>query len=177
MKKCSYCGRENDESASACTECGTEFASINGDVKPESAQARVQALLSNPVQLFRTLVAVSTIAYVIWSIRPVLGNGEVSQGVWDALVWHGYGALLPLPAKALWLMFFLYLVTAAGLWMFVASARLLFLLLTGFGLVTSILGGVQVDTALGSLFGAVTTMADGAILVMAYTNPLKARFK
>jgi hypothetical protein len=24
MKKCAYCGRENDDSAASCTECGTE---------------------------------------------------------------------------------------------------------------------------------------------------------
>jgi len=29
MKKCGYCGRENDEDAAYCFECGTEFASIS----------------------------------------------------------------------------------------------------------------------------------------------------
>lgn len=27
MKKCTYCGRENDDEALACRECGTEFKS------------------------------------------------------------------------------------------------------------------------------------------------------
>lgn len=36
MKKCSYCGRENEEEAVACSECGKEFESMEFEAMPLS---------------------------------------------------------------------------------------------------------------------------------------------
>lgn len=37
MKACSYCGRENEDEASRCVECGTEFPSGAAQPAPEQA--------------------------------------------------------------------------------------------------------------------------------------------
>ena len=34
MKKCAYCGRENDDAAGRCRECGTEFAARSFEAQP-----------------------------------------------------------------------------------------------------------------------------------------------
>ena len=34
MKPCSYCGRENQDEASSCRECGTEFVVLTLDAEP-----------------------------------------------------------------------------------------------------------------------------------------------
>ncbi len=101
----------------------------------------------------------------------------ISKRTWDALSWGGDGALLRLPPAFPWLFLLLYLAAAVGLWMFSKSARFVFLMLTAFFVVTSPLGGVQVQTALGSFLLQLTNLADGAILVLAYTTALKQRFE
>jgi hypothetical protein len=36
MKKCAYCGRENDDAAAHCRECGTEFAAPSVEPGPSA---------------------------------------------------------------------------------------------------------------------------------------------
>jgi hypothetical protein len=96
--------------------------------------------------------------------------------VWDALEWDGYGAWLPLPGSISWLLFILNLAVAFGLWTFSKHARLVFTMLTGFYIILSLLGGVCVQTSLESFLCYFGNLADGAILVLAYTSPLREKF-
>lgn len=176
MKSCSYCGKESEDVAAACQECGTEFPlqSLSAGISRRSIDFR--EVLVHPIQLFRAIVAISLVSFAVWYFHLLAGGGLISEDTWDALSWHGYGAWLPMPPSVGWLVFFLYVVATIGLWMFSKAARLVFALLTGFSIALSILGGVQVQTALGSFLLLLTNMADGAILVMAYTPPLKDTF-
>ena len=133
-------------------------------------------LLSQPIARFRALVICSTGLFVLWFFELFLLGGFVSPEVHDLLNWHGYQALIPLPDLVSWLVMVLYLVAAVGLCEFTKAGRMLFSLLTVFNLITSLLGGVQIATAFGSCLGAVTSLADGAILVMAYSSPLAKKF-
>ena len=54
MKNCSYCGRENDDAAVGCSECGTEFNSLPA---PET-----DPQLEDPAQ---SLVIVGTFGNVV----------------------------------------------------------------------------------------------------------------
>jgi hypothetical protein len=182
MKPCSYCGRENEDAASICAECGT--ATSRNDAPAPSAPVQmmgrtttpIEKLLNDPVRLFRTLVALSTGSYVLCFFEFHLFGGFVSPEMWSIVRASGADALLPLPARVGWLIFILYLAVAVGLWTFAASARTLFAALTAFWLLTALLSGTQVQTAVSAVFALVTALADGAILVMAYTLPLKQRF-
>jgi len=184
MKPCAYCGKENEDGAATCAECGTNSFKMTTDapVAPRGAesaegQLRLRDILTNPVRLFRTLVVTSTVAYVIWFFQLLLANRLISQGTWDALSWQGFGALLPMPPAFGWLFLVLFAAVAVGLWTFSKSARLVFVALSVFWILTAPLGGVQVQTAFGSFLLLLTNLADGAILVMAYTAPLKERFE
>jgi hypothetical protein len=176
MRSCAYCGKENDVDAAVCVECGTEFLTQPQNGGSTVSEIRVREILTDPVRLFRALVLVSTVTYLFCFFQLSLGGRLISAGTWDALSWHGYGALLPLSERLGWLFLLLFVAVAVGLLTFSKSARLVFAMLAAFFIVMCLLGGVQVQTAYGSFFLLLTNMADGAILVMAYTAPLKERF-
>jgi hypothetical protein len=183
MKACAYCGKENQDSAVSCAECGTDSFNSTADTPAASpttesapSELRLRDILADPAKLFRALVVISTVNYLIWFFQLVLGGRLISPGTWDALSWNGYGALLPFPEKIWWLMMLLSVAVAVGLFHFSKSARLVFTCLIGFFGVARLLAGVQVETALDSLLGYITNIADGAVIVMAYTSPLRERF-
>jgi hypothetical protein len=183
LKPCAYCGKENEDLAAFCAECGTtEFklppATAPGLPSPPPPQEQwtLRDGFTDPVQLFRVLIIASTLSYIIWFFQHYLFGRLVSQEVWDALSWSGYGSVLQLPTGIGWLWMLVSVAAAVGLCSFSKSARMVFTLLIVFDAVLTLLGGVVVNIALGSFLGLVETMADGAILVMAYTSPLKDRF-
>ena len=83
MKPCAYCGKENEDGAATCAECGTNSFKMTTDAPvalrgAESAegQLRLRGILTDPVRLFRTLVVTSTVAYVIWFFQLLLSGRE-----------------------------------------------------------------------------------------------------
>ena len=177
MKSCAYCGKENEDDAAGCVECGTEFAMQPQNKGGAESETRLGHILTDHVRLFRILVLVSAITYLVWFLQLLVGGRLISEGTWDALSWRGYGALLPPPERLAWLSLLLFMAVAVGLWTFSRSARLVFTMLSAYFILTSPLDGVQVQTALGSFLLLLTNMADGAILVMAYTTPLREKFE
>lgn len=188
MKTCAYCGKENEDGAVACAECGTSGFKVAAEPSSpppllstysnpaQAFSALIRGLLADPPLLFRALVILSTSTYVLWFLFLSVFSRAISPGVWDALAWDGYGALLPLPESVCWLFFLLNLAVAFGLWNFSKSARLTYVMLTIFDVVISPFGGVYVETAMGSFLAYVCNLAAGAILVMTYTPPLKEKF-
>jgi hypothetical protein len=184
MKACTNCGKENEVAVAVCAECGADFfkatleisTALQSEVSAKNG-ARLGEVLSDPVRLFRALVVLSTITYATWFFQLLVAGGLISQDTWDALSWHGFGALLPLPPAFSWLFFLLFIAVAVGLWTFSKSARIVFTSLSAFLLIMLPFGGLQVQTGFGSFLQLITNMADGAILVMAYTAPLKVRFE
>jgi hypothetical protein len=106
-----------------------------------------------------------------------VARGFISPGEWDALSWDGYGARLQLPGRVLWLWFFLDPAVAFGLYHFSLAARLVFTMFLGFSAVLMLLGGMTVQVSMGSLLSYFVSLADGAILLMACTSPLNAKFR
>ena len=59
MKKCSYCGRENDEASANCSECGTEFEGPTvSDVDPQLTDPGLSPVI---VGTYRTIVEAGVI--------------------------------------------------------------------------------------------------------------------
>ena len=54
---------------------------------------------------------------------------------------------------------------------------MVFTLLICFSALVTLLAGVQVQTAFGSFLLYFINLADGAIIAMAYTSPLRERFE
>jgi len=128
------------------------------------------------VRLFKRLVIGSAVISVLTFLAPSIEDRLVSEETYRLLTWHGWEALVELPAETGWLSLLLYLVAAYGLCHFSASARFVFTLLVGFFAVAALLAGLGVLTALSTCLGDMFWLAGGAILVMAYTRPLKERF-
>jgi hypothetical protein len=56
MKKCSYCGRENDDNAARCSECSTEFAQSSttqpaGEPQPGGPKYQIRPLSPEDAKL------------------------------------------------------------------------------------------------------------------------------
>jgi hypothetical protein len=179
MKKCSYCGRENEDTAAACMECGTEM------VQPAHAPALPPPLPGRPVlskpeddhvRLFQRLVLVSLITLGLGYWEMSWGHHFLSSESRTLLEWDGYHQALAVPHKVVYLEFILFAVSLLGLYWFLRSARILYLCLAAAFLLQMLLGGMRVSTPLGAFIAHVGMLADGAVLVMAFTSPLKERF-
>jgi len=118
MKRCSYCGRENQDEAVHCFECGTGF--VTASAVAEVAEAKL------PDQIpFRTRWILWAVA---WAITAILLTIDV-PGVWQAF-W-----LFPLCAPVSYLLG--NIVTAGDDWTLIISCGwLYYILLTVWGLCT-----------------------------------------
>lgn len=186
MKECSYCGRLNDDSAAACGGCGgVEFkseSSTAGEPEPRAGRPRFTALnwrdwLANPVALYRTLIVISFGALVLWFLLPSVDGYFLSDETNYILGAQGYGAILPIPVRISWMVFFINLAVAPGLWFFCLSARWVYVSIIIFFVAVKPLAGVQVETSLSSFIGYIMTLADGALLILSFTSPIRQKFE
>jgi hypothetical protein len=184
MKVCSYCGRENKDSATSCVECGTDGFKSDAAVAPEPSQAgasppdlSLRDILTDQAKLFRALVIIGNGAFILSVLAPYVESRFLSYDTIELLNRSGEAALITLPSGIYWLTTLLYLAIAVGLYQFSASARVAFVIfLLGFG-VLALFSGVSITSPIVGFLGMVTAMADGAILLLAYATPLKARFE
>lgn len=184
MKVCSYCGRENKDSANGCIECGTNDFKSDAAVTPELAQAeaslpdlRLRDILTDQARLFRALVIIGNGAFILSVLAPYVESHFLSFDTIELLNRNREAALITLPGGISWLITFLYLAMAVGLYQFSASARAAFVVFSvGIG-VLGLFSGVSVTSPIVGFLSTVITMADGAILTLAYATPLKERFE
>lgn len=183
MKTCAYCGRENVDQSRRCAECGnSEFKALGtlpaneAITENQRSKTELRDILSDPSRFFRALVVVSTVTYLIWFFHNYLFGQFISDETHAALSWQGYGALFRLPESFKWLSMLLFIALAIGLWNFSKSARLVFTSLLAFFAFTSLFQGLATETAFSWFLAYISNLADGAILVMAYTSPLKNKF-
>ena len=95
MKTCIYCGRENEDPATKCQECGTEFVrgSVSaGDTSPESDEAErfeKAAVLDNEVQaeLMDEVLSERKIPHIMQSYHDSALDGLYQMG-------KGWGVIL-----------------------------------------------------------------------------------
>jgi hypothetical protein len=177
MKLCGYCRRENGDDTVTCCECGTSLdvaEPMPGQKRPPIPWRQV---LHDPVMRFRALVVTSTVLYVVYWFHLSVGEPLLSRETLDGLSWHGVGALFLPPMGISWLIFLLSIAVAVGLVGFSSAARVVFVALTVWSVVSCLCGGIQVNNAFGSLLLLLVNMADGAIFYAAYATPLKEKFE
>jgi hypothetical protein len=128
-------------------------------------------------EVFRGLVIASTVCYLLVVFSPWLFWQGVSQETYAVLSWSGVGAFLPLPRGVYGLIVLLWVAVAVGMYQFSPQARLVFLVLTGFNLLLTLLGGMMTLMAFEAFLVTAATLMDGAILALAYLSPLKESFE
>lgn len=96
MKTCLYCGGVNEDSAATCLGCGrTEFKAVDAaealpaPASEERPPVRLRDIATDPLKLFRALVVVSTVVYVIVWFHWYFTAEDLA----DALAWNGYGVV------------------------------------------------------------------------------------
>lgn len=183
MKTCAYCGKDNEDAAIRCFECGTEEFETDAAATTAASPAagrppafRLRDIVSDPAKLFRALVVISNSAYLLSLLTTYFESQFLSYETVELLNQGGHGSWFTIPSSVYWLTAAIYFAIAIGLYHFSSSARLVFTIFTiAFGLM-ALLGGVAVSSPIVGFLTMVTTMADGAILLLAYATPLKRRF-
>lgn len=129
-----------------------------------------------PELLFQRLVICSTAFFVGWVSLYWTLEPRLPDATRRALEWNGYGAKLPLSATILWFVALMRVLIAVGLCQFSREARAAFVSVEVFYGVASLLGGLTVSTATGVFLGYLMNLSEGAVLVMAFTPPLRDKF-
>lgn len=133
--------------------------------------------MTGQVNFFRGLVLASACLYLLYFFFPILRAELVSQKELEFLELNGYGSLFYWPFWLQWISFAVNILALAGLLLFKAYARVLFLFLVLFFLVSGLGLGLEVSTALESFLGSFLTLIDGAIVALSFTTPIADRFR
>ena len=93
MKKCSYCGRENEDSAAYCFECGTEFAQVSSAQpapEPKPARPKYQILPLSPEQEKLDLVTIVNCENLFQAdvLVSELGGAGITAVIPDAMAFN-----------------------------------------------------------------------------------------
>jgi hypothetical protein len=172
LKICTYCGGESEEAAAVCARCGEEFG-----VADSIGEVSVVPIYRDPVARFRMLVAVSTICYMLTLIGPWIFWRNVSEQTHDVLSWSGFDAVLLIPPTIVYMTAAVWVLAAVGVYFFVPAALWLYTALVIYSIATTLLRGVTTGLAVESFLIYLSSLADGAILALAYWTPLRDKFK
>ena len=123
------------------------------------------------------LIVLSSLCYVLVLAGPWVFWSNLSPQASDVLSWRGLEAILPLTGFPHYLLSLLWLAAAVGMYFFIKAARALYAALAAFNLLVFLLAGIDTRLAVESFLIQFTTMADGAIIAIAYWSPLSKRFK
>lgn len=146
-------------------------------VEESAPDVRLRDILTDQARLFKALVIIGNGAFILSLIAPYVESHFLSFDTIELLNRNQEAALITLPGGISWLTTFLYLAIAVGLYQFSASARAAFVIfLVGFS-VLGLFTGVSIVSPIVGFLSAVSAMADGAILLLAYATPLKERFE
>ncbi|MCP4407939.1 MAG: hypothetical protein GY807_09320 [Gammaproteobacteria bacterium] len=127
-------------------------------------------------QLFRGLVVATTLAYVLWFCLPFISVHIFDSETLDALSWVGYGAIVNLGDLAPYIFLIAYGIIAIGLIYFHRWARTGFAILAVVTFILAPLSGLNVQTAIDSTLSYFFTLADGAILAIAFLTSISDEF-
>jgi len=172
VKTCSYCGAGTDDSTSVCSQCGSTFS--GGAAQREFIRRH---LYLDPVSRFRVILVVGLISYLLNIAGIWVFWRNLSGDTADAVAWAGFGAVLALPPVVYWATVALWIAATVGVYFFIPGARLLYAFLVGFAMFTMLVGGVHVSLPAETFLIYVSSVSDGAVLVLAYWSPLRKRFQ
>ena len=128
-------------------------------------------------KIFLTLVITALVLQVSWFFLPYSWNYIYNKEELALLSWHGYGAYLDIYGPIPYLILVLYGAVSIGLVYFKKWARTAFVALTVISIITTPLWGFAVSPAIDGIIGYIITLADGAVLSIAFLTSLGAEFE
>jgi hypothetical protein len=172
VRTCSYCGAGTDDTASVCSQCGGTFSS-----SASQREFKLRHLYLDPVSRFRVILVVGLISYLLNIAGAWVFWRDLPVDTANAVAWAGFGAVLALPPVVYWATVALWIAATIGVYFFIPGARLLYAFLVGFTMFTALVGGVGVCLPAEAFLLYVSSMSDGAVLVLAFWSPLRKRFQ
>lgn len=129
------------------------------------------------ISIFRGLIITNVILYTALIILPYIDSAWLSEKELDVLSYSGYGAYYTFPSFILWGIFVVWVLSMLGLIYFYDLARKVFLWWLILTSLLTIGSGLDTRTALQAFLANVSTLLDGAIIVMAYFTSVENYFK
>jgi len=120
---------------------------------------------------------ISTALWVLYWFLPSISSTWYTKDEMNLLMWDGWGAKIQPSIINDCLLFFAWLACSIGLFFTVKYTRELFVFLIITTTVLSYFLGFRVTTPLDNVLLNTITMADGAIIYMAYFSSVSEHFK
>jgi zinc-ribbon domain len=171
LKTCTYCGAQNEDTATVCAVCATELVALDS-----AAERPFVPLYRDPVARFRIVLILSTICYLLYLFGPWVFWRNLSEETYDGLNWAGYGGVLLIPRSVFYVTAALWVFAAVGVYFFVPAALWLYTALTVYTIATTLLCGMVASLAVESFLIYLSNLGDGAILALAYWSPVRDKF-
>lgn len=133
--------------------------------------------LQNRATVFRGMVAVSALAYLIGAALPFLPLPLYTERQLDLLLLQGEGALIPNTLEYWALLSVIQLVLCVGVFRWSARARDLLALLVAYQVFSTPLLGVVVGLPYENYFYSLSWLLMGGALALAYFSELEPRFE
>ena len=128
-------------------------------------------------KLFRRLVVISTILFVILWMMPYVDYNWLSKDEARLANSDGYGSYIPKTPVIYLANFIVWLMLSVGLFFYMPIARTGFLVCIVVSLVADFFWGFKVYAPYEVALSGIVTLSDGAILVMAYLTSVSDKFE
>lgn len=126
---------------------------------------------------FRYIVAVSTVLFILLWCLPYFSYLWLTQEELQLAALSGYGRSFPNHPMIYWILFSAWLALSIGLFFFIRLARVGFLVMTVLFSIINFFNGFSIMPPLDLGISNIVTLADGAILTMAYLTPVANNFR
>lgn len=130
-------------------------------------------------KLFRILIVVSNIAFIMWFFQPYNTAGLYSDEIKQLLGADGYGGidqLLKYSVQTGWGLLVLYVITAIGLFFYLKPARTIFSVLLVLSIFLPLFYGVSVQSNIDATLRVIINMGDAVVWYMAYFSSVSSQF-
>lgn len=127
-------------------------------------------------KLFRILVIVSTVFYIVWFFSPYFYHLYLSDEVINVIAYTGYGSILPNGPYTYIPIFIISMVIAIGLYLFKPWARTSFVVLYAIFILASPFWGLNIQSGLDVMIGTIATLSDGALIGLMYFSTIGNEF-
>ena len=128
-------------------------------------------------KLFKSLILISTLGYILWFFQPYNISYIYDQDTLRVLEWSGFGGNYYLLFYISYVILVLYIISAIGMLLYLKWARALFAVLTVVTILLAPFSGVGVSTSIDGFLQYIINLCDGAVLFMAYFSSISSNFK
>ena len=129
------------------------------------------------LNIYRWTIAISTALWLVFWFLPYFDAGWYTNEEINLLMWDGWAAKIQTSDTSTWLLFAAWLSCSIGLFFTIKYTRECFVVLVVGTTLLSYFMGFRVTAPIDSVLLNFVTMADGAVIYMAYFSSVSERFK